>query len=72
MRRRSWTPRGRSRATGAAVDLEQVRTVLADEVARGLSASGRILPAAAGEDAELAGFLSHVIAVTGGVGASQR
>lgn len=50
----------------SSVELERVREVLAEEVARGLSAAGRILPAAAAGDDELAGFVTHVIAVTGG------
>ena len=48
------------------VELDRVREVLAEEVARGLSAAGRILPAAAVDDEALEGFLSHVMAVTGG------
>lgn len=51
----------------ATVTLAEARAVLAAEVAKGLSASGRILPAAAGEDEALKGFLEHVIAITGGV-----
>lgn len=46
--------------------LANVRAVLADELAKGLSAAGKILPAAAGDDAELREFLEHVIEVTGG------
>jgi hypothetical protein len=46
--------------------LDEVRKVRADEEARGLSAAGKVLPAAAADDAALAAFLSHVIEVTGG------
>ena len=49
-----------------AVSLAQVREVRALHEARGLSEAGRVLPAAAGEDAALAAFLARVVAVTGG------
>ncbi len=46
--------------------LAQVRAVRAAEEAKGLSAAGRVLPAAAGEDTALQAFLEHVLEVTGG------
>jgi hypothetical protein len=48
------------------VSLAQVRAVRAAEEARGLSAAGRVLPTAAGDDAALSAFLQHVVDVTGG------
>lgn len=46
--------------------LDEVRQVRADEEAKGLSAAGKVLPAAAADDGALATFLGHVIEVTGG------
>ncbi|MCK6505681.1 hypothetical protein L6R53_20170 [Myxococcota bacterium] len=51
---------------GAEVGLAQVREVRARHEARGLSEAGRVLPAAAGDDAPLAAFLARIVAVTGG------
>ncbi|MCA9494896.1 MAG: hypothetical protein KC621_33435, partial [Myxococcales bacterium] len=48
------------------LDLDAVRKVRADEEAKGLSAAGKVLPAAAAEDEALQSFLTHVIEVTGG------
>lgn len=49
-----------------ALSLADVRGVRKAEEAKGLSAAGRVLPAAAGDDAALADFLNAVIALTGG------
>jgi hypothetical protein len=50
----------------SSLSLAQVRAVRAAEEAKGLSAAGRVLPAAAAADAALAGFLEHILEVTGG------
>ena len=52
---------------GTEISLTTVRAVRAAEEARGLSSAGKVLPAAAGADAALKGFLEHVVEVTGGV-----
>jgi hypothetical protein len=46
--------------------LDEVRKVRADEEAKGLSSAGKVLLAAAGDDAALGTFLGHVLEVTGG------